>query len=133
MPIPMGLLIANAAAHAVEFVGLPEARINLAHAVAYLASAPKSNAAYAALNKAMADVEAEKAFPVPPHLRDARSGTGRGQTSGYLYPHDYEGSWVEQTYLPEGMTRRVYYEPTDNGKEAVIKARLDARRNTSPD
>ena len=129
---PMGLLIANAAAHAVEFVGLPEARINLAHAVAYLASAPKSNAAYAALNKAMADVQAEKAFPVPPHLRDSRSGTGRGATDGYLYPHDYPGNYVEQSYLPDGMAGRVYYEPTENGAEAVIKARLNARKEAPP-
>ena len=129
MADPFALLIANAAAHAVEFVGLPEARINLAHAVVYLASAPKSNASYDALNKAMADVQTEKAYPVPPHLRDSRSGTGRGQTDGYLYPHDYPGGWVEQSYLPDGAAHRVYYEPTEYGAEADIKARLDALRS----
>ncbi len=127
---PMGLLIANAAAHAVEYVGLPEAQLNLAQAVTYLASAPKSNASYLGLKRAQADVETERARPIPKHLRDSRSGTGRPQPSDtpYLYPHDYPGGYVSQPYLPDGVQSQPYYEPTDHGHEATIKARLDAFR-----
>jgi putative ATPase len=127
---PMGLLIANAAAHAVEYVGLPEARINLAHAVTYLACAPKSNAAYVGLNRAMADVEAGRARPVPKPLRDSRSATGRGREPGeaaYHYPHDYPGGWVAQTYMPPGAQSQPYYEPTEHGAEAALKERLQTR------
>jgi len=125
---PMALVVANAAAHAVEYVGLPEAQLNLAQAVTYLASAPKSNASYLALKRALADVEAERARPVPKPLRDPRSGTGRAAKgdSAYLYPHDYPGSYIPQVYLPEGVQTQPYYEPTENGFEAVIKARLES-------
>jgi putative ATPase len=126
---PMGLLVANAAAHAVEYVGLPEAQLNLAQAVTYLASAPKSKASYTGLKRALADVETERANPVPKHLRDSRSGTGRPAKGDapYLNPHDYPGGYVPQDYLPEGVQTQPYYEPTDNGFEAAIKARLAAR------
>ena len=123
---PMALVVANAAAHAVEFVGLPEAQLNLAQAVTYLASAPKSNASHVALKRALADVESERALPVPKAMRDARSGTGRPAKGDipYLYPHDYPGSYVAQEYLPPGVQTQPYYEPTVNGFEAAIKARL---------
>ncbi len=127
---PMGLVVANAAAHAVEYVGLPEAQLNLAQAVTYLAAAPKSNASYVALKRALADVEAERARPVPKPMRDSRSGTGRaakGDTP-YLYPHDYPGGYVAQEYLPEGVQTQPYYEPTENGAEAAIKARMAERQ-----
>jgi putative ATPase len=128
---PMALLVANAAAHAVEFVGLPEARINLAHAVTYLACAPKSKASYIGLNRALADVQEGRAHPVPKHLRDSRSATGRGKSAGdipYLSPHDYPGGWVAQTYLPDGVQSQPYYEPTENGREVEIKRQMETRK-----
>lgn len=130
---PMGLVIANAAAHAVEYVGLPEARLNLAQAVTYLAAAPKSKASYIGLKRALADVEAERARPVPKPMRDSRSGTGRPAKDDvpYLNPHDYPGNYVAQAYLPEGAQTQVYYEPTENGAEAAIKARMEERKEAS--
>ena len=127
---PMGLLVANAAAHAVEYVGLPEAQLNLAQAVTYLAAAPKSKASYLGLKRALADVETERATPVPKPLRDSRSGTGRAAKGDapYLNPHEYPGNYVPQTYLPEGVQTQPYYEPTDNGVESVIKARMAERK-----
>ncbi len=129
---PLALLVANAAAHAVEYVGLPEARLNLAQAVTYLAAAPKSNASYVALKRALADVEAERARPVPKAMRDSRSGTGRPASGDepYLNPHDYPGGYVAQSYLPEDTQTQPYYEPTENGAEAAIKARMAARKAT---
>ena len=127
---PMGLLVANAAAHAVEYVGLPEAQLNLAQAVTYLAVAPKSNASYVGLKRAMSDVESQRNRPVPKYLRDAKSGTGRPapEDTPYLYPHDYPGSYVVQRYMPEGVQTQAYYEPTENGVEKKIKLRLDSLR-----
>ena len=129
---PIALVVANAAAHAVEFVGLPEAQLNLAQAVTYLASAPKSNASYVGLSRAMADVEAMQSRPVPKHLRDSRSATGRkyyGEipvTGGdYIYPHDQPGNYVKQQYIPDGVQSQPYYEPTENGAEKAIKQRLE--------
>ena len=132
---PMGLLIANAAAHAVEYVGLPEAQLNLAQAVTYLAAAPKSKASYNGLKRALADVETERANPVPKYLRDSRSGTGRAAKGDapYLDPHAYPGGYVAQTYLPEGVQTQAYYEPTDNGFEAAIKARMVGRKAQMPE
>ncbi len=130
---PMGLVVANAAAHAVEYVGLPEARLNLAQAVTYLAAAPKSKASYVGLKRALADVEAERARPVPKPMRDSRSGTGRPAKDDvvYLNPHDYSGNYVAQEYLPEGAQTQVYYEPTENGAEAAIKERMAERKEAS--
>lgn len=130
---PMGLVVANAAAHAVEYVGLPEARLNLAQAVTYLAAAPKSKASYIGLKRALADVEAERARPVPKPMRDSRSGTGRPAKDDvpYLNPHDYPGNYVAQEYLPEGTQTQVYYEPTENGAEAAIKAQMEERKGTT--
>lgn len=132
---PMALTVANAAAHAVEFVGLPEAQINLAQAVTYLAAAPKSNASYIGLKRALADVEAQQSRPIPKYLRDPRTATARDKTEPevgtYLYPHDYSGSYVRQQYIPEGVQTQKYYEPTDNGRELAIKNRLNALFNAS--
>jgi putative ATPase len=133
----MALAIADAAAHAVEFVGLPEAQLNLAQAVTYLASAPKSNASYIALKRAQADVEQMQSRPVPKHLRDSRSATGRKQygdpadTPEYVYPHDHPGNYIPQQYMPEGVQSQPYYEPTENGVEKAIKERLEAWRTRS--
>lgn len=122
------LRVALDAHHALEFVGMPEGRIPLAHATVYLATAPKSNSAYAALGAAMKDVETGRTLAVPEHLRTttrkklaAASGTDDAKLQ-YLYSHDFEGGYVPQAYLPEG---RTYYTPTENGLEKRIKERLD--------
>jgi len=134
---PQALQVAIAAKDAVDFVGLPEGRIPLAQAATYLASAPKSNAAYRALLGATADVETHGALPVPLELRNAptRMMKSLGYGAGYLYPHDYEGSVVPQQYLPPALAGRRYYEPGDEGKEAELKSRLAkcaAQRATEP-
>ncbi len=122
------LRVALSAQQAFEFIGLPEGRIPLAHATVYLATAPKSNSAYAALGAAMRDVEESRTLAVPEHLRTkfrkklaAASGADTAAMH-YLYSHDYEGNFIPQAYLPEG---RRYYEPTENGLEKRIKERLD--------
>jgi putative ATPase len=124
---PMALVIATAAAHAVEYVGLPEAQIPLAQATAYVATAPKSNASYLAITRVMKDVR-ERAVPtVPVHLRDTNyPGAERfGHGEGYQYPHDFPDHFVPQEYLPEGTKSQRYYEPTEQGYEKRIKARLE--------
>ncbi len=130
MADPIGLLVANAAAHAVEYVGLPEAQLNLAQAVVHLATAPKSNRTAVGIWKALDDVRSRPAGPVPPHLRDAhyRSAEQIGHGAGYRYPHDDPGGWVEQEYLPEQLSGTRYYEPSQHGNEAGISERLDRRR-----
>ncbi|MGH9119427.1 MAG: replication-associated recombination protein A [Acidimicrobiales bacterium] len=112
MADPMGLVVADAAARSVEFVGLPEAAINLAHAVIYLARAPKSNRVITALGRAADDVRAGRGGEVPMHLRDAsyRSAARLGHGVGYQYPHDDPRGWVEQEYRPAGVAGRVYYD-----------------------
>ena len=115
------LVVAVAAQQAVEFIGLPEARIPLAHATVYVATAPKSNRAYEALNKATGDVKHGRILAIPKYL----CGSGSkllGEDEGYKYAHDYEGNYVPQAYLPEG---RIYYMPTENGFERRVKERLD--------
>ncbi len=115
MADPTSLLVANAAASAVEFVGLPEAQINLAHAVVHLSRAPKSNASYMGLLAARADVQAMAAGEVPMHLRDAsyKGAASLGHGANYEYPHNHEGGWVEQSYRPAEVADRVYYKATD--------------------
>ena len=119
---PQGLLIADAAARAVEFVGLPEAQINLAHATTYLACAPKSNAAYMALLAAQKDVREEPAYPVPLHLRNAPTQLMKelGYGEDYKYAHDFEDHIVEQEHLPDTLRDKRYYEPTEIGYEKRI-------------
>ena len=121
MADPNALVVAVAAQQAVEFVGLPEARIPLAHAAIYVATAPKSNRAYEGFNKAMEDVQAGRILAVPKYLRGKGSKL-LGEGAGYKYAHDFEGGYVPQAYLPEG---RIYYEPTENGFERRVKERLD--------
>jgi len=124
---PLALPLAIAAQQAVEFVGLPEARITLAHATVYLATAPKSNSAYSALGNAEKDIGHGRTLAVPTHLRDShyQGAKSLGLGSGYKYAHDYEGGYVPQAYLPEG---RTYYTPLRNGAEARIAERLEAWR-----
>jgi putative ATPase len=127
----LGLVVADAAARAVEFVGLPEAQLNLAHAVVYLATAPKSNRAATALWAAAADVRDRPAGVVPPHLRDAsyRSAARLGHGAGYDYPHDDPRGWVPQQYRPDGVSDREYYRPSPHGAEREIGERM-AQRTT---
>jgi putative ATPase len=126
MADPTSLLVATAAASAVEFVGLPEAQLNLAQAVVHLATAPKSNRTALGIWKAMEDVRSRPAGPVPPHLRDAhyRSAERIGHGVGYRYPHDDPRGWVEQDHLPEHLAGTRYYEPSDHGHEKEVAARL---------
>lgn len=121
---PMALVLATAAHQAAEFVGWPEARIPLAEAAVYIATANKSNAAYAAIDAALADVRSGRTLPVPEHLRDAhyKGAKKLGHGEGYQYAHDHPGHFVGQDYL--GASRR-YYEPTDQGVERKIKERLE--------
>lgn len=128
------LRVAMDAHHALEFIGMPEGRIPLAHATVYLATAPKSNSAYAALGKTQGDVASGKTLAVPIHLHTktrkklaAASGES-DEAMRYLYSHDYEGSYVPQAYLPDG---RTYYNPTENGLEKRIKERLEHWRSQS--
>lgn len=116
---PHALPIATAAAHAVEYVGLPEAMHNLSHAVIYLANAPKSNGAKAALGAALGDVRDRPAGDVPMHLRDAsyRSAGVLGHGKGYVYPHDAPDGWAEQEYRPAEVAGRVYWRPSGNGDD----------------
>ena len=128
MADPQALILAVAAQHAVEFVGMPEAQIPLAQAVIHIATAPKSNRACAAIGKAMTEVKQGVTLPVPKHLRDAhyKSAKKLGHGEGYQYAHDHEGGYVPQAYLPEG---RIYYEPTEIGYEKRVKERLDYWRS----
>ena len=121
---PMALVLANSAAQAAQFVGLPEARIILAQAVTYIAGAPKSNASYLAVDSALSDVKnSRNADEVPQHLRDNQYKGAKffGHGKGYKYPHDFENHFVEQEYLPKSKANSEYYFPTDLGKEADIK------------
>jgi putative ATPase len=130
MADPQSLVIAVAAADAVQYIGMPEGRIPLAEAVVHLATAPKSNAAYMGIDRAIADVRAGKIGRVPTHLRDAHyPGAKRlGHGKGYLYPHDDERGILEQEYLPDELRGTVYYEPTEHGNEREIFTRLGKLR-----
>src|SRR5215472_1801752 len=142
MADPTALQTAVAAAHAVEFVGLPEARINLAQAVIHLALAPKSNAVIKAIGAAQADVRAGLIGAVPAHLRDAHyAGASRlGHGEGYVYPHDLPEGIVAQQYAPDVVAARTYYEPSSHGMESrysersrVIRAILRPEQGGGPD
>jgi len=126
MADPTALPVAVAAAQAVALIGMPEARIILGQAVVHLALAPKSNAAYNAINAAVADVRAGLGGPVPPHLRDSHYAGARklGHGSGYQYAHDDPRGVVAQQYAPEGVDGRDYYAPTDRGFERELAPRL---------
>jgi putative ATPase len=131
MADPQSLLIADAAARAVEFVGMPEARLNLAQAVIHLAVAPKSNSVIAGIGAAIEDVQERPAGAVPVHLRDASyPGAGKlGHGEGYVYPHEAPAGWVPQQYRPEEIESRVYYRPGAQGGEAELGELLERRRS----
>ena len=123
---PQALTVAMAAQQAVHFLGMPEGRIPLAEATVYLATAPKSNAAYAALELALEDVRKRANEPVPLHLRNAVTGLMRdmGYGKGYQYAHDHPGHFVNQEFLPADLKDRRYYQPTEEGLEKQIGERL---------
>lgn len=127
---PHALPLAVATKEAVHFVGLPEARIPLAQAATYLATAPKSNASYKAMLAALADVKKHGPLPAPLHLRNAPTSLmkGLGYGKGYQYAHDYEGAIVEQQHLPDSLRERRYYLPSQRGQEKVIKERMEEVR-----
>lgn len=127
---PQALILAMAAAQAVQFIGMPEARIPLAQAVTYLACAPKSNAAYVAIDEASADVRRLDCGSVPQHLRDSHyAGAHKlGNGKDYLYPHNYEEGFVKQQYLPDRLKNKTYYKPTSHGFEAGFAERLKCIR-----
>ncbi|MGB9663023.1 MAG: replication-associated recombination protein A [Moorellaceae bacterium] len=131
---PQALVIATAAAQAVERVGLPEGRLILAEATLYLALAPKSNSVIRAIDGALSAVEKEQAPPVPRHLRDASypgaASLGHGQ--GYKYPHNYPGGWVEQRYLPPTLEGRVFYVASPYGKEKALNRAWQKRCGKKP-
>jgi putative ATPase len=120
---PRALFVATAAYQAVERIGMPEGALPLAQAAVYIAAAPKSNASYLGIKKAMKDIEEGNLLPVPDHLKDAHyKGAGRlGRGKGYKYPHDYPGHYTAEDYLPQ---KREYYRPTEQGEEKRIKERL---------
>jgi putative ATPase len=125
---PRALQVAIATMQAVQFVGLPEGRINLAQAATYLAAAPKSNASYMGLEKALKDVRRSGALPVPLHLRNAPTKMMKkewGYGEGYKYAHDFEGGVVAQEYLPEALRSASYYQPVERGYEKTIRERLE--------
>lgn len=119
---PRGLSIAVAAMQAVEFIGMPEARLTLAQATTYLATAPKSNASYLALSEAQADIQAGRIMEVPEHLRNVHvKAVGKDPSQEYQYPHDFENHFVAQDYIPVSKT---YYKPTPHGYEETIGKRM---------
>ena len=124
---PNALVVATAAAQALERVGMPEGQIPLAEAVVYVATAPKSNASHMALQAAMEAVKTVQVKTVPPHLQDAHypgaSDLGRG--TGYRYAHDYPGHYVRQQYLPDELVGRRFFEPGENGYEKEIKKYME--------
>jgi putative ATPase len=132
---PQALLVAVAAAQAVEHVGLPEAQLNLSQAVIHLATAPKSNRSALAIWNARSAVVDGAIGEVPAHLRDAhyQGASQLGHGSGYDYPHDHEGGWVEQQYLPDTLADRTWYEPSQQGFEQEIERRMRRRGDNGAD
>lgn len=120
---PQALVVAMSAAQAVQFIGMPEAQIILSEAVIYISTAPKSNASYMAVAQAINDVKQKDCGQIPLHLRDAHYPGAKKMGHGldYLYPHDYEGNYIEQQYLPDNLKDTIYYRPTENGQELKNK------------
>ena len=132
---PAALMVAIAVAQAVEHVGMPEAAINLAHGVTYLACAPKSNASYMGLHRAVEEVRKSGALDVPLHLRNAPTKlmSQFGYGKDYKYAHDFEGGYVEQQYLPDELVGKQFYRPTYHGKEKNIAEKLEKLRQQTPE
>jgi putative ATPase len=130
---PTGLLVAESAARAVEFVGLPEARLTLAHATITLSLLPKSNSVTRALGAATAAVQSGGSVEVPAHLRDAhyRSAALLGHGTEYRYAHDYPDGWVDQQYLPDAFAASTFFDPSSYGREGPLVAQWRARTNRS--
>ena len=128
---PHGLPLAMAAAQAVQLIGMPEGRIPLAQATTYLASVPKSNAAYVAIGRALEDVRRGSSTEVPLHLRNAATGLMKeeGYGAGYRYAHDDEPEGMNDRYLPDELAGRMYYEPKERGAEREIRSRLERWRS----
>jgi putative ATPase len=128
---PAALMLAVDSFTAVDYVGMPEARIILSNVATYLASAPKSNASYTAIDAAMSDVRRFPNLPVPLHLRNAPTKLMKDLNYGkeYHYAHDHRDNFVDQQYLPDQLKSKRYYEPTENGREKQIKERLNALWN----
>ncbi len=126
---PQAMVQAVTAAQALEYVGLPEARLSLTQAILFLCESPKSNSVVVAMNAAATDAEESRDEPVPPHLRDTSyAGAAKlGHGKGYRYPHDYPGHWVPQEYMPPSLIGRRYYEPSDQGQEAKIRENHEKR------
>ena len=120
---PYALVVATNASLAVERLGMPEARITLSQAALYVACAPKSNAAYNAINSALSWVEHHKTEPIPSYLQDAsyKGAKKFGHGIGYQYAHNFENHWVKQQYLPDGVADQVFYHGGDLGYEAIMK------------
>lgn len=129
---PQALLVAHAAVKSAEFIGWPECRINLAQAAVYMALAPKSNAAYLAIDAALKDVRRGPARVVPAHLRD-RHRPGADEYGPYLYPHDYPGRWVHQRYLPDGLDAGAFFSAGERGWEAERMGLLQRLRSRDSD
>ena len=132
---PLSLLVANAAAQAVEYVGLPEAQLNLAQAVVHLATAAKSNRVTTAIGKARQHVRERPSSGVPAHLRDGhyQGAAQLGHGTGYRYPHDDPRGWVPQDHLPPEVAGERYYEPTTHGREREIGDRMARLRQSEID
>ena len=128
MADPQALVVAVAAAHALEHVGLPEAQLNLSQAAIHMATAPKSNRSALAIWNARSDVQDGAIGEVPPHLRDAhyKGAQSLGHGVGYDYPHDDSRGWTDQQYLPD--EQRDNYEPSEHGAEADVARRMEQRK-----
>jgi putative ATPase len=135
MADPQALVVASAAAHALELVGLPEAQLNLSQAVIHLATAPKSNRSALAIWQARSDVAAGALGEVPAHLRDSHYQGAKvlGHGAGYEYPHEHDheelGAWIDQQYLPDSLQARTWYRPSRHGHEQEVAERMRARRS----
>lgn len=125
---PNAMLLANACFQTVSSIGMPEGRIPLAEATVYLASSPKSNSAYLAINEAMQVASQTQAEAVPLHIRNAPTALMKqlGYNDGYKYAHDYPGHFVDQEFMPDGLKGRVFYEPAPNRHEDVLRSYLEA-------
>ena len=121
---PQAMVMASACFNSINAVGMPEARIILAQMVTYLASSEKSNASYLGINRALEDMKNENNINIPKNIRDKHNPQNETDEK-YLYPHNYEGSYVDQKYMPDNFLGKKYYEPKDIGYEKIIKTYLD--------